>query len=179
MRRSSSCAWLSTRPPREGTCGFRSLRILRYRSVATQADSYRSRSVGEGRTRAQVVAGAGRLAAGAALLGPAGLLEHAGDALAAGDRDVQRFVTRPDLTPPTLTVLRRGETAAGDLFLAPSSGPGQRGVMIADSRGELVWFHPTTPQTAMNFRAARYRGKPVLTWWEGKATSGLGTGTHV
>jgi len=24
-----------------------------------------------------------------------------------------------------------------------------------------------------------YYGKPVLTWWEGKATSGLGTGTHV
>jgi len=36
-----------------------------------------------------------------------------------------------------------------------------------------------TPHTTMNLRAARYRGKPVLTWWEGKATSGLGTGTHV
>ena len=135
--------------------------------------------MGEGLTRAQVVAGAGRLAAGVALLGPAALLERAGDALAAGDGGVRHFASRPDLRPPTLTVLRHGETAAGELFLAPSSGPGQRGVMIADSHGELVWFHPTTPRTAMNFRAATYRGKPVLTWWEGKATSGLGTGTHV
>ena len=31
----------------------------------------------------------------------------------------------------------------------------------------------------MNFRTGVYHGKPVLTWWEGKATSGLGTGTHV
>ena len=41
--------------------------------------------------------------------------------------------------------------------------------MILDDTGEVVWFHPTTPQTAMNFRTARYKGEPVLTWWEGKA----------
>jgi hypothetical protein len=136
--------------------------------------------VGEraGWTRAQVLAGAGRIAAGAALLGPAELASRTA-ALAAGVADVQHYVSRPDLRPPTLTVLRSGPTAAGDLFLSPSVGPGQRGVMIATSAGELVWFHPTTPQTAMNFRAATYRGRPVLTWWEGKATNGLGTGTHV
>ena len=38
---------------------------------------------------------------------------------------------------------------------------------------------PTTPATAMNFRAAVYKGEPVLTWWEGKAQRGLGVGTHV
>ena len=32
---------------------------------------------------------------------------------------------------------------------------------------------------ALNFRAAVYRGKPVLTWWEGKTEHGLGEGTHV
>jgi hypothetical protein len=119
-----------------------------------------------------------RLAAAAALVGPLDLLTRAGDAVAA-PQDVLHFVTRRDLRPPRLTVLRDGKTAPGHLFLAPSSGPGQRGVLIADDRGEPLWFHPTTPQTAMNFRAAVYRGKPVLTWWEGKATSGLGTGTHV
>ena len=32
----------------------------------------------------------------------------------------------------------------------------------------------------MNFRAARYKGEPVLTWWEGEGRpQGLGTGTHV
>jgi hypothetical protein len=31
----------------------------------------------------------------------------------------------------------------------------------------------------MNFRPALYRGKPVLTWWEGKAPRGLGRGVCV
>jgi hypothetical protein len=72
-----------------------------------------------------------------------------------------------------------GPTADGYVFMAPSSGPGQRGVMILDHAGDIVWFHPTTPNTAMNFRPGRLHGKPVLTWWEGKADRGLGRGTHV
>lgn len=130
-------------------------------------------------TRRDLIAAAGRVAAAGALVGPFELLGRTGSALAAPAGSVRSFVTRHDLRPPRLTVVTHGRPAHGLLFLAPSSGPGQRGVMIADSSGEPVWFHPTTPQTAMNFRAARYRGKPVLTWWEGKATSGLGTGTHV
>lgn len=51
--------------------------------------------------------------------------------------------------------------------------------MILDARGDVVWFRPTTPNTAMNFRTAMYKGAPVLTWWEGKADRGLGRGTHV
>jgi hypothetical protein len=31
--------------------------------------------------------------------------------------------------------------------------------MIIDNAGEVVWFHPTTPNTAMNFRAALYRAR--------------------
>jgi hypothetical protein len=52
-------------------------------------------------------------------------------------------------------------------------------VLILDNTGDVIWFHPTTPHTAMNFRTGRYHGKPVLTWWEGKADFGLGRGTHV
>jgi hypothetical protein len=90
------------------------------------------------------------------------------------------FRSRPDLRPPLVTVLRRtSRTADGYLFLAPNSGPGQRGVMIVDDAGELVWFRRTFPQTAMNFRTALYKGEPVLTWWEGKTDRGLGTGEHV
>jgi len=92
---------------------------------------------------------------------------------------VHHFLSRPDLRPPVLTILRTGLVSDGYLFLAPSAGPGQRGVLILDDRGQVVYFHPTTPNTAMNFRAARYRGEPVLTWWEGKSESGLGRGTHV
>jgi hypothetical protein len=88
---------------------------------------------------------------------------------------VRRFVTRPDLRPADVMVLKAAKrTAPGYLFLAPSSGPGQRGVMIADNRGDLVWFRPTYPRTAMDFRAGVYKGKPVLSWWEGRHVQGVG-----
>jgi hypothetical protein len=91
-----------------------------------------------------------------------------------------RFVSRTDLVPPVVEVVHHsGRTADGLLFLAPSSGPGRRGNLLIDNTGEPIWFHPTTPVTAMNFRAAVYKGAPVLTWWEGKTTKGLGDGTHV
>jgi hypothetical protein len=109
-----------------------------------------------------------------------------GDALARAGagvgpmRGAQRFVSRPDLIPAKVTVVRRsGPTAPGLLFLGPSSGPGQRGAMIVDDSGELVWFHPTVPDTVMNLRVGIYRGEPVLTWWEGKTKHGLGVGEHV
>jgi Arylsulfotransferase (ASST) len=121
-----------------------------------------------------------RSAVAAAAVGPAGLLDGAERAFAAAGRDqVQHFVSRPDLRPPMLAVRHHGPIASGELFIAPSSGPGQRGAMIVDASGQVVWFHPTVPRTAMNFRAATYRRKPVLTWWEGKSSNGLGTGTHV
>ena len=116
---------------------------------------------------------------GAGLVLSESLLD-AGAALAAGPNpDVRHYFSRPDLRPPKLTVLHAGRTGEGELFVAPSSGPGQRGVLILDNRGDVVFFHPTTPNTAMNFRTARLHGKPVLTWWEGKASAGLGRGTHV
>ena len=133
-----------------------------------------------GLTRTQLVQRGARAALAGSLLGGVDLLAHAGEAFGAERaKDTRHFVSRPDLHPPTLTVLKNGKTAPGHVFLAPSSGPGQRGLLIADSAGEPVWFHPTTPHTAMNFRTGVYHGKPVLTWWEGKAESGLGTGTHV
>jgi hypothetical protein len=93
---------------------------------------------------------------------------------------VHRFHSRPDLRPPVIDVLTHASgVTPGYVFAAPSSGPGQRGVMMFDDTGELVYFHPTKPVTGMNFRAASYRGRPVLTWWEGKTEHGLGEGTHV
>jgi Arylsulfotransferase (ASST) len=98
---------------------------------------------------------------------------------ASGD-GVRRFVSRPDLEPPAIEVSRAGPNiATGSLFLSPSSGPGQRGVLIVDDRGEPVWFHSTSPKTATNFRMALYRGRPVLSWWEGITSHGLGVGEHV
>ena len=92
---------------------------------------------------------------------------------------VHRFHSRPDLVAPIVSVLRAGHTADGYVFIAPSSGPGARGPMIFNNRGEIIWFHPTKPRIATNFRTALYKGQPVLTWWEGTTSAGLGVGSHV
>jgi arylsulfotransferase ASST len=90
-----------------------------------------------------------------------------------------RYVSRPDLDPPVVRVLHRGQgLAPGYLFLAPSSGPGQHGPLVLDNAGEPVWFRPTG-LPAMNFRAQTLDGEPVLTWWQALPGGGLGRGEHV
>jgi Arylsulfotransferase (ASST) len=132
-------------------------------------------------TRRDLLAGgAGLLVAGPVARSLSALLETV-DAQAATGGNVQLFRSRPDLQPPKLTVLRRAEsTARGHLFVAPSSGPGQRGAMVFDDTGELVWFHPVVKTTTVtDFKVQLFRGKPVLTWWEGKVVRGLGVGDWV
>jgi hypothetical protein len=91
--------------------------------------------------------------------------------------NLQRFVSRPDLKPPRFTATHG---ATGDfVFLAPSSGPGQRGAMIADGGAGLVWFHPADPRSVMDFKVQSLHGKPVLTWWEGKSPGGIPHGEWV
>jgi hypothetical protein len=46
--------------------------------------------------------------------------------------------------------------------------------MILDDHGDLVWFKKTK-NVAINFRRQIYKGKPVITWWEG-TISNIGTG---
>lgn len=89
----------------------------------------------------------------------------------------QRFVSRPDLRPPLFTVTHG--TTQDYVFLAPSSGPGQRGALIVDAGGEVVWFHPTPGRTVTDFKVQRLHGRPVLTWWEGKVVKGIGDGEYV
>jgi Arylsulfotransferase (ASST) len=129
-------------------------------------------------TRARFLRQAAVTGAALLVLGRSG----AGTAFAevAADPRTQQFVSRPDLVPPVVTVLHpAARTAPGHLFLAPSSGAGQRGAMIIDNAGGVVWFRPTSPKTVMNLRVALYRGQPVLTWWEGTTKHGLGIGEHV
>ncbi len=47
---------------------------------------------------------------------------------------------------------------------------------MIDGHGELVWFFPAP--AASNVRAQLYRGKPVLTWFEGAIVSGHGEGHY-
>jgi len=51
--------------------------------------------------------------------------------------------------------------------------------MIVDDSGELVWFQPLSGKAAMDFRVQSYRGRPVLTWWQGRFVRGWGEGEYV
>jgi hypothetical protein len=103
---------------------------------------------------------------------------------AGGPGPILSFRSRPDLCPPRVTVSggqRKLSNSAGPYwFLAPGkSGGVQTGPLIVGEFGGLVWFSPVPANRfAMNFRVQRYRGRPVLTWWEG-ATLGAGEGMIV
>jgi hypothetical protein len=92
---------------------------------------------------------------------------------------VATFVTQPSLKVPTLSVLKRSSPSPGALFVTTLTGPGQRGPMILDDHGQLIWFK-RTKNVAINFRRQIYKGRPVLTWWEGTiSTIGTGEGEGV
>jgi hypothetical protein len=90
-----------------------------------------------------------------------------------------RFVSRPDLRPPVVAVNTTSETAAaGHVFIAPFQIRGKAGAgygaLIVDGRGEPIWFRPESTKTAMNLRVQKYKGKPVITWYEGDVLGGYG-----
>jgi hypothetical protein len=72
----------------------------------------------------------------------------------------------------------------GHILLAPFNFPTTppstlaSGPLIVDRNGQPLWFRPLTGRTAMDVRVQRYRGAPVLTWWEGTVFGGYG-GTFV
>ena len=96
------------------------------------------------------------------------------------------FRSRPDLKPPVLEVTTQArDTAPGYVFCAPKNGPGeagpgQDGCLILDDAGQPVWFRPVGREAmdAMDFKLQSYRGREVLTWWEGEHT-GFGQGEYV
>jgi len=88
------------------------------------------------------------------------------------------------LVPPPITVLAsKHGVDDGLIFVAPKTTPSasvQQGPEIIDDQGRVVWFHPVTNAQAANFRVQEYRGKPVITWWEGvNAPTGPGEGIGV
>jgi hypothetical protein len=129
-----------------------------------------------GLTRLDFVALTG--AAGMALLGlrPGAAVAAEGTATAAGG-----YVSRPDLRPPPIEITTAASgTSRGAIFLAPfdisaaadgsqgaPAGESHSGPLVVDDRGEPLWFLPLSSKTAMDFRAQRYQGRPVLTWYEG------------
>jgi arylsulfotransferase ASST len=153
---------------------------------------------GQGLTRREML-GRGIAVIGAGGLAVAGLTGSAwpGDEAAAATlpafpatpgagRGVRHFVSRPDLTPPDVTIARHGPgtSAAGDppyFLLTPADGPGTPGLMILDRAGGLVWYSPAPDSKTtqwLDLKVQSYQGKPVLTWWEGTVFEGHGQG-HV
>jgi hypothetical protein len=103
---------------------------------------------------------------------------------------VDGFRSRPRLRPPPVTISKNRAATAEDtdpgfLFLGPGpvslTASEQYGPMIVDRNGGLVWFRPVASGLEVtNFTTARYRGEPVLVWWEGKVLeSGYGSGEAV
>lgn len=136
--------------------------------------------------------GLGTAAAGAGAYGVDQWVGHSGPAPRHKDPHHHRrrrfglYRSAPHLKPPLLHVSKLAPgTGTGLLFLTPAGGAGQYGPMIADNTGEPVWFHalsgPWPPSTkreagaefSTNFRVSQYKGKRVLSWWQGQL--GLGT----
>ena len=92
-------------------------------------------------------------------------------------RVFRHFHSRPDLAPPAVEVVTpASNTAPGYIFFAPKKKVKQRGPLMVDNDGNVVWFKPLTNHEATDFKVQTYRGKPVLTWWQGKSAFGIGQG---
>ena len=92
---------------------------------------------------------------------------------------VQSFVSEPGLHPPQVAILASAPGASDqDVFVAANGSYPQRGPMIFDRAGRLVWFKPLPPgKAAMDLQVERYGGQPVLVWWQGYIGLSVGFGT--
>ena len=100
--------------------------------------------------------------------------------------EVNQFFSRPDLHPPRVTALRAASsfTVGGSggrfLLLTPNRSPGaasggQSGLMVLDGDARMRWFLPTQ-NAPFDLQCQLYKGKQVLTWWQGAVTNGTGAG---
>ncbi len=109
--------------------------------------------------------GAVAMAAGEAVAMSAGAT-----AAARGSAETMSFHT-VGFHPPRVRVTADPDKRSGDIFLAAkhlgSRVHFERGPMILDSRGRLVWFEPVNGKIT-NLEVQHYRGSPVLTWWESR-----------
>lgn len=137
-----------------------------------------------GSTRWEFLKASGFAATGIALLSLPGCKRDgvSSRASSSGSRgEVLTFRSRPDLRPPAVKVSTPArDTANGYVFIAPKKGEAQAGPMIVDNRGHPVWFRPAPEgYRAADFKAQRYGGEPVITWWEGEVGNGHGDGEYI
>jgi Arylsulfotransferase (ASST) len=103
-------------------------------------------------------------------------------AAASGPATTATLHTLPDLHPPLLRIDDPAKgTAPGYVMFAQKGGKNRpSGTVIADNQGRIVWYHEVPKGLeATDFRAQTYRGKPVLTWWQGTISkAGIGRGAY-
>ena len=86
----------------------------------------------------------------------------------------------PTAPPPVTILTPAANLGDGDIFVTPTGASSSyaNGPEILDQQGNTVWFHAVPQgQTASDFRTQTYRGKQVLTWWQGTGLGGLARGT--
>ena len=102
---------------------------------------------------------------------------------------VTRLQSRADLKPPVVAVDEAPRKPGARLiFVSPrmenpkrDAKTHQQGALAIDQRGRTVWFRPAADgEPVTDVRVQRYRGRPVLTWWQGAASKlGVGRGEGV
>lgn len=84
------------------------------------------------------------------------------------------FRTRPGLDPPSILIKRDTPRAANSKIFVGSKVSGNA---IFSASGDLVFFRPGR---TMDFRVQRYRGRPVLTWFQAPSPgTGLKRNTYM
>jgi hypothetical protein len=83
--------------------------------------------------------------------------------------------------PPPVSILSSSPNIGrGDIFISPfgDTSTYDNGPEILDTHGNVVWFQAVPAgQEASDFRTQTYRGRRVLTWWQGTGLGGLAKGT--
>jgi Arylsulfotransferase (ASST) len=85
----------------------------------------------------------------------------------------------PTAPPPVTLLTGQASRADGDIFISPFGDQTTyaNGPEILNRKGQVVWFHAVPAgQEAADFRTQTYRGRPVLTWWQGTGLGGLANG---
>ncbi len=114
-----------------------------------------------------------------AVQGPSASASPAGSAAPSGPRHA--FRSRPDLTPPVVTVSAgsASDGSRGLIFLTPGNGAGSDGPLIIESGGEPVWVGPDSKTTVVGLTLVQLNGSDALCWWEGENNNGIGSGAYV
>jgi hypothetical protein len=145
---------------------------------------------GRPRRLKRIMLGAAVLAASAGPIAVAGASPAAASAAAPSPAAASTTASRPaaprpaatsPTAPPPVTILKTGgSNRDGDIFIAPFGDPATyaNGPEIINGKGRVIWFHAVPAgQEAADFRTQAYRGRPVLTWWQGTGLGGLSSGT--